>query len=164
MSPDSALIGSPRLNYYNPKLDPRTLRTKMTPAMAEACEDGRYDDGTPESSGPLNTPDASHPYNLVSSLCEDGLHRPALDYDVRCTEHEARDAWALIFPEEVIELVASTTHWHVYVPTLPMTWPAYSALLRALAGGLVEERYVGASINRGQTLLRPPHIHKPARR
>jgi hypothetical protein len=76
--PDETLTLSARRCWYNPKLDPRLILGKMTPAMADAVISGKYDDGSVQQSGPLNEPDATHPANLISSLCADGLHRPAL--------------------------------------------------------------------------------------
>lgn len=135
---------SERVTYYNPKLDPH-CQTKMTPAMLKAVEDGTYDDGSEEQGGPLNKPDEQHPANLISSLCADGLHRPALDIDLPC------------------ELVPSSTpgHFHLYFPTVALTWDEYAELLEALVKvGIVESRYVHHSTRRGQTLLRLPGITK----
>lgn len=133
-----------RRRYYNPKLDPH-CQAKMTPAMLKAVEDGTYDDGSEEQGGPLNTPDGQHPANLVSSLCEDGLHRPAIDIDIPC------------------ELVSSSTpgHFHLYFPTVALSWDDYQSLLVALvAAGIVDDRYVVHSMRRGQTLLRAPGVTK----
>lgn len=129
-----------RKRYYNPILDPHCQR-KMTPEMRKAVDEDRYADG-----GPLNEPDHEHPTNLVSSLCGDGKHRPALDIDIAC------------------EVLPSSTagHFHLYFPTLALEWDAYVELLDALAkAGILEERYVAHSKERGQTLLRPPGVEKP---
>lgn len=134
-----------RLIYYNPVLDPDLQRVKMTPKMRDAAQKGTYDDGTVSGGGPLNEPDENHPPNLVSSLCTDGLHRPALDIDIPC------------------ELVPSSTpdHWHLYFDTIALTWDDYVELLQALAkAGILEQRYVDVSIVRGQTLLRPEGVPK----
>lgn len=128
-----------RLRYYNPVLDPH-CQAKMTPAMLDAVENDTYEKG-----GPLNEPDAEHAANLVSSLCTDGLHRPALDIDVEC------------------ELIESSTpgHHHLYFPTIALTWDAYQELLKALAdAGIIEQRYADHSVERGQTLLRPPGVER----
>jgi hypothetical protein len=124
-----------RRRYYNPMLDPHVVENKMTDKMAKAVN--RY------AGGPLNEPDEGHPANLVSSLCTDKLHRPALDIDVPC------------------ELIPSSTpgHHHLYFPTVEMHWWEYAALLGALArGGILEPQYYTASLGRRQTLLRPPGV------
>lgn len=130
-----------RKRWYNPMLDPRTQTLKMTEAMRKAVEDQAYAD----NAGPLNEPDAQHPYNLVSSLCDDGMHRPALDIDVPC------------------RVVPSSTegHCHIYFDTLALSWPQYLGLLGALtAAGIIDVAYLAASIKREQTLLRPEHVRK----
>lgn len=145
MSPDHGLLPSPRLNYHNPVL-------------------GCYSPG--DDGGPLNKPDEAHPYNLVSSLCEDGLHRPALDVDWPQMAHQSHDVatsvggalgvdvWSLV-------VVASATNYHIYAPTLAMGWPTYQGLLEDLViSGHLERRYVDMSKGRSQTLLRPPHVRK----
>lgn len=133
-----------RKRWYNPKLD-RRAQVKMTPEMLKAVQNGYYDDGSEEQSGPLNEPDETHLANLVSSLCDDGLHRPALDIDIPCT------------------YVQSSTdgHGHLYFPTVALNWEDYQELLDVLAKfGIVEPRYVEHSKMRGQTLLRPPGVKK----
>jgi hypothetical protein len=128
-----------RRTYYNPMLDPH-CQAKMTPAMLAAVLDDQY-----ESGGPLNEPDGHHPANLVSSLCLDGLHRPALDIDIPC------------------RYVASSTpgHGHIYLDHLPMEWETYKVFLYCLVGfGVIEKAYADHSVARGQTLLRPPGVPK----
>lgn len=92
-----------RKRWYNPMLDARTQTLKMTEAMRKAVENQTYAD----NAGPLNEPDATHPYNLISSLCDDEMHRPALDIDVPC------------------RVVPSSTegHCHIYFDTLALSWP-----------------------------------------
>jgi len=134
-----------RRTYYNPMLDLRIQDVKMTPAMRDAARNGDYNDGTAARGGPLNEPDESHPHNLVSSLKTDGTHAPALDIDIPC------------------RYVPSSTpgHGHLYFDTLSLTWEGYQDLLKALVlAGIVEQGYYLASLNRGQTLLRPPHVKK----
>lgn len=78
--------------------------------------------------------------NLVSSRLSDGRHAPALDIDLPC------------------ELVASSTpgHFHLYIDK-PMSWEEYRILLHALAAvGIIEQGYYEASVQQGQTFLRPP--------
>jgi len=129
-----------RRRYYNPMIDPH-CQEKMTDKMRAAVNDETYGAG-----GPLNEPDLQHPANLVSSLCWDGAHRPALDIDIPC------------------ELIQSTTegHSHLYFPTLALSWEQYRVLLEALAFvGIIEPAYRDASYSRQQTLLRPPGVEKP---
>lgn len=123
-----------RKHYYNCMLDPH-CQAKMTDKMRAAVEDDRYEDG-----GELQDPDEDHPANLVSSLCEDGLHRPALDIDIPC-----------------IRVDSSTPgHSHLYF-TVGLEWDEYVELLQALAkAGILEQKYVDHSLGRGQTLLRVP--------
>lgn len=90
-------------------------------------------------------PDPDHPANLVSSLCTDGYHRPAIDIDVEC------------------ELIPSSTpgHYHLYFPTVRLTQTQYLRLLDALAdASIVERGYADASEARGQSLLRLPGVKK----
>lgn len=133
-----------RLAYYNPVLDPALQAAKMTPKMRTAVQNGTYDDGTVTNGGQLNTPDEHHPANLVSSLCEDGYHRPALDIDI-----------------PAIAVPSSTPgHCHIYFD-VPLEWGAYVKLLDALVeAGILEQGYVAASKSRGQTLLRLPGVPK----
>lgn len=129
---------SKRKTYYNPVLDPLVVAERMTEKMAEAV--GSYERG-----GPLNKPDVSHPANLVSSLCEDGKHRPALDIDIPC------------------RVVASSTpgHCHIYFDSIELEWWQYANLLTALGqAGILHPGYVEASLARGQSLLRPPGVMK----
>jgi len=128
-----------RRTYYNPMLDPH-CQGKMTDKMREAVLDDKYEEG-----GPLHEPDEQHPANLVSSLCDDGLHRPALDLDIDAV------------------LVTSSTyrHYHLYLPDVALEWERYVTLLQALSSaGILEQKYVDHSIARGQTLLRPPGVRK----
>ncbi len=93
----------------------------------------------------LQQPSEGKPANLVSSLCMDGVHRPAIDIDIPC------------------QYVESSTpgHGHLYFPTLKLNWDQYSRLLVALGeAGIVEKTYVKHSLKRGQTLLRPPGVKK----
>lgn len=168
-SPDAELIASPRLLWYNPMLDPRLIAEKMTPAMAVAAESGYYDDGTAKQGGPLNRPGPDYPFNLISSLCEDGRHRPALDVDMlwppldATTEITALLGAVFDDPGRVV-VVRSTRYWHAYLPDVVLSWPDYQRLLDDLVDVCIVERgYVAASKNRGQTLLRPPHIRKITR-
>lgn len=84
-------------------------------------------------------------FNLISSLCDDGMHRPALDIDIPC------------------HYVKSSTpgHGHLYFPTLEMDWTTYSAFIKMLASfGVLETKYVDHSLRQEQTLLRPPWVRK----
>ena len=118
-----------RRTYYNPLLSPTSNQN---------VEDDDYTAG-----GPLMEPTDIYPANLVSSLCTDGLHRPALDIDIPCR----------------VEQSTTPGHCHLYFDELAMTWEKYQELLQALAiAGIIEHKYVGHSVDRGQTLLRPPGV------
>lgn len=133
---------SERIRYYNPFLDNHVVTTKMTKEMGEAARDGKYPDGDTSN---LHLPDAGHPANCWSSLCTDGLHRPALDIDI---------------PFEVIPS-STPGHGHLFFDA-PMIWEHYEQLLDVLAVvGILEPGYVGSSKARRQTILRLPHIQKP---
>jgi len=133
---------SARRTYYNPVLDPH-CQAKMTPKMRAAVQADTYEDG-----GPLNEPDIAHPANLVSSLCADGLHRPAFDIDVPCR----------------VEPSSTPGHCHIYFDSVELTWDTYRMVLQVLAeAGILERRYVDHSIARGQTLLCPGGVDKSAR-
>lgn len=75
----------------------------------------------------------------------DVMHRPVLDIDIP------------------IKVVPSSTpgHSHLFID-VAMTWEDYEKLLWALAAaGIVEEGYVHASVRRGHTSVRLPHVRKP---
>lgn len=83
--------------------------------------------------------------NLVSSLCRDGRHRPALDIDVPCV------------------YVKSSTegHGHLYFPSISLSTDDYFKLLDALVEvGIVDRRYARWSKDNGQSTLRPPWVQK----
>jgi len=83
--------------------------------------------------------------NLVSSLCEDGKHRPVLDIDMEC------------------RLVPSSTpgHYHLYIEH-PMEPGAYFELIAALGkAGILSHFYVKAAQIRGATFVRPEWVKKP---
>ena len=82
--------------------------------------------------------------NLVSSLCEDGLHRLAIDIDG---------------PAVTLRESCTPGHYHLLIDHRGMEWDRYQILLELLAeAGIVEEAYVEHSIERGQTLLRKPGV------
>jgi hypothetical protein len=163
-SPDAHLLVSPRRTYYNPILDLRTQDEKMTPEWRKSI--AKY-----ESGGPLNEPDEDHPYNLVSSLCLDGYHRPALDLDDYDNDghgdtfDKIDEVWAFGARNGVLVPSSSSGHFHLYMPEPALTWREYVADLAALTRSkVIQGSYLLASIERGQTLLRPPHILKRAAR
>lgn len=102
------------------------------------------DSSTYENPGDLD-PCEREDANLVSSLCEDGQHRPIIDLDIGAT------------------LVPSSTpgHGHLYID-VPMSFDTMIALIDALASaGVVERGWSRAVRNRGMTLVRPPWVKKP---
>ena len=107
----------------------------------------RLRDSSTEGTAPgqLVDPTEENPANVVSSLCATGEHRPAIDVDVP------------------VRLIPSSTedHWHLYFPTISLTWEQYEVLLEALVKvGIVQENYLKHSRERKQTLLRLPHVKK----
>ena len=136
LSPATSNYDAEQCEYYNPILDPRN-RHKMTEKMLAAVDSGEYID----NGGPLYEPNFDHPANLLSSLHDDGFHRPALDINIEMVWRPSKTAG----------------HCHIEFPTLALTWVDYCNLLDALAtAGIVEPGYVRASKLRGQTLLRTP--------
>lgn len=122
-----------RFTYYAPACDPSNAASKA-PKSSEAGYASTLLPATPE-----------HPANVVSSLCSDGRHRPALDIDVPC------------------RVVPSSTpgHVHLYFDETALTWEQYVRLLTALGdAGILEQGYVRASIERGQSVLRLPGVSK----
>lgn len=91
------------------------------------------------------TPTEENPANLVSSLCMNGKHRPAIDVDVP------------------VRLVPSSTpdHWHLYFPTVELDDDAYFRLLDALVeAGIVGYGYAYHSKRCGASWLRLPDVKK----
>lgn len=114
----------PRLTFYNPAVD----------------GEGEYP-GTCEME--LDKQKA----NLVGSLCDDGMHMPALDIDLPC------------------RLVPSTTegHFHLYIDK-PMFLETYRKLVEALVeAGIVEGAWVDHLERNKMTTLRLPGRKKPRR-
>lgn len=160
--PDWGLTRSPRKLWYNPVLDPHVRAAKFTNRWLETTN--QY-----ESGGPLNVPDAGHPFNLISSLREDGMHSPAIDIDLetrRGQPLEASTVRRLVaehagVDESGVIAVPSSRYWHAYVPQMSFAWPTYLMFLKGMsAQGIVESAWVEACESRGQSLLRPPHIRK----
>lgn len=119
-------------------VDPRSRRRRWFKTHLAGSDD-------PETDGELLAPTDEHPANLISSLCEDGLHRPALDIDTQCT----------VVPS------SSPGHFHLYFPDVAMSWPQYMTLLDALRdAGIIGRYYVEHSIERGQSMLRVPGLLK----
>lgn len=94
--------------------------------------------------GPGRTPKPDA--NLISSLCDDGMHAPAIDIDLP------------------VHLVPSSTpgQYHLYFDK-KMPWADYQKLLKVMTEvGLVEQGYYEASVAHKQSYLRLPHIKKEA--
>jgi hypothetical protein len=118
--------------YYNaPHMD---LKGKSS------GEDGHED-------GEIRDPATKETANLISSLCQDGQHRPVMDFDIPA------------------RYVASTTpgHGHLYIDK-PLSWDQYQKVLNVLAEvGILEAGYVGAAIRRGASFVRPEWVKKPGK-
>jgi hypothetical protein len=82
--------------------------------------------------------------NLIGSLCEDGLHRPVLDFDIPSSYHPS----------------STPGHAHLYIDK-PLKWDDYVKLLKVMAEvGILEEAYVEHSIRQKMTFVRPPWVQK----
>lgn len=128
-----------RKTYYNPVLDPFIRHNKMTHDHVQSEDEDTYDRSAEGLLSLLHEPDDAHPANCISSLTEDGTHRPALDIDTP------------------IKLRESSTpgNYHLYFEDIELTWKQYKKLLKALAkAGIIEEGYARVSIKRKQTILR----------
>lgn len=100
-------------------------------------EDGHED-------GEIRNPATKETANLISSLCQDGQHRPVMDFDIPA------------------RYVPSTTagHGHLYIDK-PLSWEQYQKVLNVLAEvGILEAGYVGAAIRRGASFVRPEWVKK----
>lgn len=88
--------------------------------------------------------------DIVTSEMNDrpGYHKPVLDIDM---------------PVRVVDS-STPGHHHLYIDK-EMSWKKYRQLLKALVkAGIVEEGYLGASVERGFTGVRLPWVKKGARR
>lgn len=84
--------------------------------------------------------------NLVSSLCDNGMHMPTLDIDLPC------------------RLVPSSTpgHYHLYID-VALEQEKYLRLVDAMAeAGIVQKFYAEAARIRGATFVRPSWVKKPS--
>jgi hypothetical protein len=141
--PDQLTIESQRKLWRNPMVD-QPYDESMDPYAL-------FDDGEP---------------NVVSSLCEDGLHRPALDIDYPISDPEtflkiASGISGLGMKGVTISpSVNGNCHLYATEPALP--WDEYADLVQRLVdAGLVEARYLMHALQRGQTCLRLPGVPKP---
>lgn len=128
-----------RLRWYNALLDANVVG-RLTEKQIQKKLDNEY-----KGKQPLRKPSKFRRANLVSSLCVDGKHRPALDIDVPC------------------ELIPSSTegHAHLYFPTVSLSWEQYQKLLTVLAEcKIIEKGFSDMSIKSGQSLLRLPGVKK----
>jgi hypothetical protein len=108
--------------------------------FCELLSDEYPNSPNPNDRVPCSEPEA----NLVSSLLDDGQHAPILDLDV---------------PHRY---VASSTpgHGHLYID-VAMPWWKYRLLLQILAScGILEEKHVRASLERGATHVRKEGVKK----
>lgn len=119
-------------------------------------------------------------FNLVLSLCNDGLHRITLDLDFYAPARLQRignsEYWALL-PDpkdddddgdfgydsgirtfklgDDLRFVKSTNNWHGYGST-PLTWEEMTHFSN------IDRVYYHASVTKGFFALRPPWVQKPA--
>lgn len=115
--------------------------------------------------------------NLVTSLCDDGLHRVAIDIDHPCELMSVTGARVLVVNVDGVakivdlnlvgrksDLVPSSSenHFHLYGDR-PLTWYVYSGWLNSLAEqGVIGQGYEAVSLARGFTTLRKPGVKKSA--
>lgn len=93
---------------------------------------------------PLQAPTEENPANLVSSLCQNGMHRPVLDIDIPVR----------------FEPSSTPGHGHLYVEK-DMSWADTVKLMEALASvGLVDAERVAHSKRRGAGMVRMPGCGK----
>lgn len=151
-------VTSARVRWYNPFLDP-LVWWKITEGMAINSNPETSVYPGPVGGGPLNTPDDGHAANLISSLCTDELHRPALDIDLEYGDPTIPPVLALVFPDHTWELVESTSGFiHAYGHGPGYTFDEYMRLVRAT--NLCEDAYLDHAEQREQTLLRVPGLSK----
>lgn len=101
--------------------------------------DDRKFDGAPTVEVTSDSP-IELQHNLFSSLCDDGMHRPALDIDLPC------------------ELVPSTNpgHFHLYIDKA-LTLEQYTKVVDVLSEvGILGPMHPGLLRERSMTCLRPP--------
>jgi hypothetical protein len=94
------------------------------------------------------TPCARAEANLISSLCEDGQHRPVIDLDIPC------------------RLVESSTagHFHLYID-VAMDPEQMLAMLRAMVeAGVVQPGFLRHAEQRGAAFVRPEGVTKGMKR
>lgn len=150
MYPDQNLVGSPRKLYYNPAIDST--------------------EGYENDAGPLLGAGPHGALNLVSSLCEDGWHCPALDIDhddvdtLTAIDNDVRRHLRYVdwHKDALLIWQPSSTNWHLYIPNVILQWDAYLNLMCGLAedAGIIDDAYVEHSKDRGQSLLRLPGVPK----
>ena len=109
--------------------------------------DAQEDYGTPKwNQGPLLDPEATgHEANLVSSALEGSpKHKPCLDIDIPCLKVDS----------------STEGHSHLYFD-VELEWEQYKELLIVLAKcGIADPAWVKHSLDRQQSMLRPPGVRK----
>lgn len=130
--------------------------------------------------------DDQYPAHLVSSECEDGLHRLLLDIDTKAPPPNEKLARRInealrwlrqmeqlygpvemlgdVRPDDVI-YQPSTSNWHAYVPTVALPWEQMYQLLSYLIDlvpGLTND-WVNACDTDAMCALRLPTVRKPPR-
>lgn len=155
-----------RLYYYLANLDQAGSSHNIAEADVAFDQDGNEVDANKRVR--VDDPQKA---NLISSLCDDGLHRPVLDVDempVWKAVGEIIDSWRTVFCDgrlapNLIEVVPSSTpgHVHVYIEH-SIRWHKYRELLIELAHrGVIQPGFANASVAREATFVRPPGVKKP---
>lgn len=111
--------------------------------LAHVEFDVDYEEGNVPSARFVDSVDEA---NLITSRVEGSVtrHKPVIDLDLPA------------------RLVPSSTpgHYHLYIDA-EVSWEAYARLLKAFVeAGLVEKGYLGASLSRGFSSVRPPWVRK----
>lgn len=91
------------------------------------------------------TDDLNEAAVVTSATANSYYHQPVIDVDVP------------------VYLVPSSTHGHshLYFDVPPVEWPKYVKLLEALAEcGIIEQGYLGVSLQKGYTAVRLPWVHR----
>lgn len=131
-----------RQKYYCNEIDPEYLMDLTAAELAASFS------AQPNYKLPIAEADSLKEVNLISSkVVEDDIiyHSPALDIDIP------------------MELYPSSTpgHWHVYFPTLRLSWLQYNQLMFGLSeAGIIEKGYWAASKSAKASYLRFPGEHK----
>ena len=141
---------APRTVWLQPDLDDPNAPSNQGDPFKDGLMGGVYEEGAfirPNRSlvGTTVNPNGG---NLISSLTEDGTHRPVIDIDGGC----------VIVPSK------APGHCHLYIDQ-EMDWREYEQLLHILVrAGLVEPNYFYAAEDAKKTFVRLDPSKRPERK